>query len=198
MNDYKITRAKFFDSSEHKAMLESTEKLSQDDLKKGNTTWEKRWMLVHLAMYSGLRVAEIAALTVKNVHLDIENPYLFVKSGKGKKDRDVYIDPSLQEHLKEFIDKHNLTDNLFQNAQGKAYTTTTLYLSFREARRAAKLREGLSIHSARHTYATKLLSVTNLRYVQKQLGHSSISMTALYADILPEKNGFLAALILTA
>ena len=50
-----------------------------------------------------------------------------------------------------------------------------------------------SIHSARHTYATFLLHATNnLRYVQKQLGHSKISMTALYADVLPSENGSLA------
>ena len=197
MNDYKITRAKFFDSDEHKAMIENTKRMAAEDLRRKNTTWEKRWMLVHLAMYSGLRVAEIAALKVKDTHLDVENPYLFVRSGKGKKDRDVYIDSKLQEHLKDFINKHNLTGNLFQNAQGKAYSTTALYMSFREARRAAKLRDGLSIHSARHTYATLLLSKTqNLRYVQKQLGHSSIGMTALYADILPEKNGVLANMIL--
>ncbi len=53
------------------------------------------------------------------------------------------------------------------------------------------LRESVS-----HTYATFLLHATNnLRYVQKQLGHSKISMTALYADVLPSENGSLANMI---
>jgi len=54
-----------------------------------------------------------------------------------------------------------------------------------------------SIHSARHTYATLLLAKSNsLRFVQKQLGHASIAMTSLYADVLPEMNQTLANAIL--
>jgi integrase len=54
-----------------------------------------------------------------------------------------------------------------------------------------------SIHSARHTYGTHLYHATkNLRYVQKQLGHSNITMTSIYADILPSENGKLANMIL--
>ncbi len=50
-----------------------------------------------------------------------------------------------------------------------------------------------TIHHARHSYATHLLADTsNLRHVQKQLGHKSLAMTGLYADILPEQNQALA------
>jgi len=58
-------------------------------------------------------------------------------------------------------------------------------------------RSTISIHSARHTYATHLLYKTgNLRYVHKQLGHANINMIALYSDILPEVNGKLASVTL--
>jgi site-specific recombinase XerD len=69
----------------------------------------------------------------------------------------------------------------------------TLMKSFKRAIEDSHLPLHFSIHSARHTYATFLLHATkNLRYVQKQLGHSKISMTALYADVLPSENGSLA------
>ena len=65
--------------------------------------------------------------------------------------------------------------------------------SFKRAIEESHLPLHFSIHNARHTYATFLLHATNnLRYVQKQLGHSKISMTALYADVLPSENGSLA------
>ncbi|MBL6995879.1 tyrosine-type recombinase/integrase [Desulfobacula sp.] len=53
-----------------------------------------------------------------------------------------------------------------------------------------------SIHSARHTYGTYLYYTTqNLRYVQKQLGRSNITMTSLFADVMPSENGRLANMI---
>lgn len=59
------------------------------------------------------------------------------------------------------------------------------------------LRDDLTIHSARHGYATLLYYKTkDLRAVQKQLGHSSLNMTSLYADIMPEENGEIANKIL--
>jgi integrase/recombinase XerD len=43
-----------------------------------------------------------------------------------------------------------------------------------------------SIHSLRHTYATNLYKASgyNLRLVQKQLGHSSITTTSVYSDVI--------------
>ncbi|MEE8190814.1 MAG: tyrosine-type recombinase/integrase, partial [Candidatus Scalindua sediminis] len=76
-------------------------------------------------------------------------------------------------------------------------TTTALKISFKKAIVQAGLNPKYSIHSARHTYGIHLYHTTkNLRYVQKQLGHSNIMMTSLYADVLPGKNGKLANMIL--
>jgi integrase/recombinase XerD len=69
--------------------------------------------------------------------------------------------------------------------------------SFKKVTEKAGLPLHYSIHSARHTYATILLAKTsNLRFVQKQLGHASLNMTSLYANILPEMNHDLANAIL--
>jgi site-specific recombinase XerD len=79
-------------------------------------------------------------------------------------------------------------DYLFSPNGGKnAYTTTALYLSVKKAFRKAGLPSHYSTHSCRHTYATLLLqdSGGELRAVQRQLGHSSINMTCLYAECLP-------------
>jgi len=202
---YKITRDKFFDAEERKAILKTCEEKAIVDLAKGRKTWPVRWMLVHLAMYSGLRVSEIAALTIGDIHLSVQDPYLFVRQGKRGKSRDVYIDRELAKHLKRFIIKlkrnwDESTDPdtpLFAGRGGKQISTTALEISFKQAVREAGLRNDLSIHSARHTYATFLYANTrDLRAVQKQLGHSHINMTSLYADILPQENGTIANKIL--
>jgi integrase len=163
-------------------------------------TWPIRYMLVHLALNSGLRVSEIAKLKIQDVKLSIKSPYIFVRNGKRGKSRDVYIDRELTKHLQEFIlQKKNWNQftepeaPLFSGHGGQHSTTTALYISFKQAVREAGLRNDLTIHSARHGYATLLYYKTkDLRAVQKQLGHSSLNMTSLYADIMPEENGEIA------
>ncbi len=68
-NDYKIDRHKFFDTEERRMLLEITSEMAQQDAVAGRITWVTRWMLIHLSLYSGLRVSEIAALTPAHLHL---------------------------------------------------------------------------------------------------------------------------------
>lgn len=67
-------------------------------------------------------------------------------------------------------------------------TTRALQKAFKRAARRAGLSERYSVHSLRHTYATHLLRASgyNLRLVQRQLGHSRITTTQVYADVLAE------------
>ena len=213
--DYKITREKFFDTGEQKDLMRVTEANALLDRKRGRSTWGNRWMLVHFAMNSGLRVSEIADLKIGDLHLKNGSAYIYVRKGKRGKDRDVYIDTELVAHLIEYIqdkkllwDQGNSKDDfLFTGQGGGKITSTALTMSFTQAVKEAGLwktvktgsrERNLSIHSARHTYATFLYarSDKNLKFVQKQLGHSSIIMTSLYADILPEENSELANKIL--
>jgi integrase len=63
--------------------------------------------------------------------------------------------------------------------------------------KGAGLRDDLTIHSVRYGYATLLYYKTkDLRAVQKQLGHSSLNMTSLYADIILKENEEIANKIL--
>lgn len=200
---YSIERHKFFSTEERRKLVQVTEAHALLDQAKGRYTWQVRWMLVHLALHSGLRVSEISNLQLTDVHLTKGSEYLYVRHGKRGKSRDVYIDQKLAEHLREFIAEkpmwfhpHTPTDYLLTGRNGK-YTPTALTISFDQARQRAGLRKGLSIHSARHTFATLLFKSTgNLKFVQKQLGHASLNMTSLYADILPEENHKLANKIL--
>ncbi len=57
---------------------------------------------------------------------------------------------------------------------------------FKTIAKAAGIDSHHSIHSCRHTYATNLYKASgyNLRMVQKQLGHSSITTTSVYSDVI--------------
>ncbi|MFZ5451848.1 MAG: tyrosine-type recombinase/integrase [Thermodesulfobacteriota bacterium] len=198
---YEIGRDKFFDRQERAKLLKTCRDKAELDEAKGRSTWPVRYMLVDLALFSGLRVAEIAALKVGDLALKAENPYLTVQRGKGGKRRTVYLDKELVRHLKSYIKLHlhgpDPESPLFPGRGGNRHCQPiTLMKSFKRAVEEAGLPGHYSIHCARHTYATYLLHDTgNLRYVQKQLGHAQIAMTALYADVLPEENGKLANMI---
>lgn len=198
---YNIDREKILDLDQRSRLLKTCKDKADLDLIYGRETWIKRYMLVDLALFTGLRVAEIANLTIGDINLKANDQYLIVRKGKRGKKRDVYLDKELVKHLKTFITWKKKTmgeevenfSPLFTGRDGKHCAVITLMKSFKRAIEESNLPLHFSIHSARHTYATFLLHTTNnLRYVQKQLGHSNISMTALYADVLPSENGSLA------
>ena len=199
MKGYQISRDKFMSQEEVRVLLKVCEDQAILDAARGRRTWPTRYMLVHLALHSGLRVSELAALVIGDLYLIGRENYLVVRNGKGGKKRDVYLDREIVRHLKEYIAVkktwHNPVDEgapLFMGRSGH-FSETALHLSFQKAVGAAGLKRRYSIHAARHTYATILLARTNnLRFVQKQLGHASLNMTALYADVLPEQNQSLA------
>lgn len=198
---YNIDREKILDLDQRSKLLKTCKDKAELDLLHGRETWIKRYMLVDLALFTGLRVSEIANLTIGDINIKAKDPYLIVRNGKRGKKRDVYLDKVLVDHLKLFIiwKKKSMGEEvennspLFIGRNGQRCAVITLMKSFKRAIEESNLPFHFSIHSARHTYATFLLHATsNLRYVQKQLGHSKISMTALYADVLPSENGNLA------
>ena len=201
MKNYVITPEDFMSRKERQQLMKICKEHAELDLIKGRQIWPIRYMLVDLALYSGLRVSEMAALKVGDLVFNESDPFIIVRHGKGNKKRTVYIDQKLAKHLKEFINykgralnqSTDIESPLFAGRNGKHSPPITLMKSFKQAIEAASLPKRYSIHKARHTYATYLLHDTNnLRYVMQQLGHSDISMTTLYANILPEENGHLA------
>ena len=204
MKNYRITRDMFFSESQTKQLLTICRKRARRKPERTKRIWLVRHMLVCLALNSGLRVSELADLCIGDLFLKRSEHYLIVQHGKGGKRRDVYLDSLLTKQLRQFIkQKENWGEDvsldapLFVGRGGNHYTTTALNLSMKQAIKAAKLPSHYSIHSCRHTYATMLLAKTsNIRFVQKQLGHASINMTTHYADVLPEMNQALANAIL--
>ncbi len=207
---YSITRDKFLSPHEARHLLKVCQEKAEADLSEGRKTWITRYMLVHLALNSGLRVFELANLEIRDLHIfNCMDTFLIVRHGKGRgagKKRDVYLDNDIVQHLKKHIEikkeffRESVSSQapLFASHKGNKFTTTGLHISFKKACQFAKLPPHYTIHSSRHTYATLLLAkAKNIRFVQKQLGHASIDMTSLYADVLPEENQKLAEMILS-
>jgi site-specific recombinase XerD len=189
-----LDRQKFLSEVEVKKLRRVVEDKALADLQKGRTTWPRFWMVVDLAVSAGLRVSEIAGLKVGNLYLNSREPRLQV-TGKGQKTRDVFISRELMKHLSQYLKwKRSLDeplgddDPLLMSSHGKAYSTRTLQYTFKVSLKEARLPKYYSIHASRHAYGTHLYQKTkDLRLVQKQLGHSSITTTTVYADVTVEE-----------
>jgi len=210
-----VDRKKYMTSDEVRQLRTVAEAQSKLDLKKGRVTGVVLWLLVDIALQTGLRVSEIAALTVEDV--DCKRSCMTVgrrkrfRRKKGKAVASVprvvreslMIDRSLVQHLREYLvwrtcriddmdaeRRNGLSKDsgaLFIGQRG-ALSTQGLMQAWKSAIKRAGLPREYSIHCARHSVAVALLKRTgNLRQVQKQLGHTSPVTTAnLYADVSDE------------
>lgn len=147
---------------EQQQLMKTCREHSELDLIKGRQTWPVRYMLVDLALYSGLRVGEMAALKIGDISFKESDPFIIVRHGKGKKRRTVYIDQKLTKHLKDFINYKpktlkqsiDMESPLFSVGDGKHSPPITLMKSFKQAIEVTGLPDWYSIHKARHTYST--------------------------------------------
>jgi integrase len=180
-----IDRTKYMDMDEVKKLRTVTEAQSILDLRHGRVTGPLNWMLVDLALTTGLRVSEMAAIKIQDV--DVKRGCMKVGRLKRKKKytETIAIGKGLVKHLREYIATTGKKRGpLFVGKRGPL-TAQGLQRVWKAAIKRTGLPPELSIHCARHTIAVHLLRKTgNLRQVQKQLGHSSPTTTAnMYADI---------------
>jgi site-specific recombinase XerD len=152
-------------------------------------------MIIDLALSTGLRVMEVSALKHGDIFIRRGESELVVRCGKGGKTGRVSLGTKLKQHLKEYIEwKQELglgvgkDDYLFISQRGGKFTTRGLQLLFKQALQTAGLDTSYGFHALRHTYAVMLYKASgwNLRLVQKELRHSSVKTTQVYADVSDE------------
>lgn len=144
-------------------------------------------IIIELALGTGLRVSELANLKVEEVYLKKGQKSLFVQNGKGGKDRIVQFSSNLKKMILEYLDyRLSTSPYLFFSKRGNQMTRFGMGQVFKQWAKRSGLPGHYSIHSLRHTYATNLYKASgyNLRLVQQQLGHSSISTTSVYSAVV--------------
>jgi site-specific recombinase XerD len=138
-------------------------------------------------MYSaGLRVSEIIKLKVKD--LDFDNQILWVRGGKGNKDRQTLLPKILINVLKKYTKNSNLDDYVFESSRGGILTERSIQKVFHNALIKSKICKNATCHSLRHSFATHLLEAgTDIRYIQELLGHKRLETTQIYTKVANNK-----------
>ena len=131
---------------------------------------------------AGLRVGELLNLTLADI--DSDRMLIFIKAGKGKKDRSTLLSHKVLEILRSYFKVYRPKEWLFEGPNSAKYSQSSLQKIFQRSRVKAGILKKVSLHSLRHSIATHLLERgTNLRYIQGLLGHNSSKTTEIYTHI---------------
>jgi len=153
------------------------------------------FVIIFLALSTGLRVSEITGLFIEDVCPFGEvSRILTVPSriGKNGKKRDIPLNQDTRDIIKEFIRIKSIRGQ-FCNSDSFLFVShyTKNPLSSRDIQRIVKnlsiksINRSISPHTLRHTFATRLLKHTNIRVIQELLGHAWLNTTQIYTH--PDK-----------
>ncbi len=143
----------------------------------------KHKMLIMLAYGAGLRVSELVTLCWADILF--EEHKIHIKSGKGKKDRQVMLPYSVVAGLEAYRSLTNSHSYVFEGQyKGEPYSASSVRQIMKRAVEVAGLEKKATPHTLRHSFATHLLEAgTDLRFIQALLGHSSIKTTTIYTHL---------------
>ena len=135
---------------------------------------------------TGMRRSELARLKI--AHIDSQRMIIHVVDGKGHKDRDLPLSPTLLENLRVYWRRLKPRTYLFPSRLHRDHeqpiSDKTVWVACTEAAKKCGLRKAVSPHLVRHAWATHLLEAgTDLRTIQLLLGHEDLEVTARYLHL---------------
>ena len=134
---------------------------------------------------SGLRIGEVANLRVEDI--DSKNMRIFVRAGKGNKERYTILPKQSLEMLREYWRKYRQQKRrgiMFLSELGEPITVGVIRTHFRKYRKKAKINEKATVHTLRHNFATDLIERgVTLIQVKELMGHSNIRSTMAYIHV---------------
>jgi integrase/recombinase XerC len=158
------------------------------EIKKEDFLTIRNRALLELAYGCGLRVSEIANLTIDRINFQLQIVRVL---GKGRKERIVPFGKKALSALKEYLKVREKilakygkeTSFLFLNFKGEKLTERGIFYIIKKLGKKAGL-SYLHPHILRHAFATHLLNAgADLRNIQEMLGHSSLATTEIYTKV---------------
>jgi site-specific recombinase XerD len=149
--------------------------------------------ILHFALSTGLRCSELVGLKYEDI-APFGSPAAIltvpVRLSKRSKKRDIPLNTEIKDILSKYIqiqkdfNRPTSPDSFFFTAHyshnplsSRDFQRIVKYISFRYLGRS------ITPHVLRHTFATRLLKLTNIRVVQELLGHSRLQTTQIYTHV---------------
>lgn len=144
---------------------------------------------IRLLVATGIRVGELCHLRVE--HISPSGDWIRVH-GKGSRERIVYVgDQALRNELQSLVQRRTVSKGslapLLLNRNGSPIKPQSIRSRLRALAKDVGILRRVTPHMLRHTAATLLIETgTDIRFVQRLLGHSSIATTEIYTHISDE------------
>ena len=170
--------------AELKALFAAVRRASSDGPKR--MTWLTVRLGMELMFTTGVRVSELCAIELDDI--DFSEGSIAIR-GKGNRERRVYfVDAEMTRFVKVYVKSRIKTGTksrfLLINAWGAPVTPDFIRRQLKKLAEMADVQRNITPHMLRHTAATELLeNGVDIRFVQKLLGHSSISTTEIYTHV---------------
>ena len=143
----------------------------------------KHRLLLGLCYGCGLRCGEVRNLRIGDI--DLERRMLHVRQGKGNKDRIVPLGNMLQRGIKTYINTQRPQLFLFEGNDGQAFSQRGAQWVMSQAlKKTSIVKQEVSLHTLRHSYATHLLEQgVSILAIKELLGHAHIDTTMIYLHL---------------
>lgn len=141
---------------------------------------------------TAIRLDELLALEIHDV--DFKDKAIYIRKGKGRRQRVVPLGENASRFLKEYLEKirpryakrNPKERKLFLTNEGMPISPGTIRAFLRVYRIAARIKKTVSPHTFRRTCATHMLQQgADIRYIQKLLGHKNLRTTQIYTKVMP-------------
>lgn len=155
---------------------------------RGGVEGQRNRAIIETLFSCGLRVSELCSLKFSDCFF--EEGYIRI-FGKGRKMRLVPISERAIEEIQLYlahpnrpIPKRGEEDIIFLSNRGKAISRITVFVYIKEAAAIAGIKQTISPHTLRHSFATALLEGgAGLQAIQLMLGHEDIATTEIYTHL---------------
>ena len=139
---------------------------------------------------TGIRVSELIGLNIDDVSL----PGSFIRCESGEKMRIIPIYPEALQALREYIETVRpkmiavpTEHSLFVNVSGERMSRQGFWKIIKYYQEKAHIEKDITPHTLRHSFAAHLLeNGADLRSIQQMLGHSDISSTQVYTQLVKQ------------
>jgi integrase/recombinase XerD len=142
----------------------------------------KHRAMLMLIYSGGLRLNEATHLR----STDIDGKRMMVKvRGKGNKERYTLLGKKALEILRIYWKLHRPSEYLFPSRiPDQPISDSTVQRAFKSSLHKSGVKKKASVHTLRHSFATHLLeSGTDLFYIQRLMGHTTATTTAIYLHV---------------
>lgn len=158
---------RFLSKNEVKKMIDSTENV-------------KHKLIIQLLYSAGLRLQEL--INLKRKDIDVNNNLIKVVSGKGNKDRYTILSETVKVMLLRYYTEYSFTKEFVLEGRKGKYSRKSVQQVLDKVSQV--IHKKVSPHMLRHSFATHLLEAgTDLRLIQKLLGHAQVSTTQIYTHV---------------